>query len=484
VSVRKVNIFSVELDEPLDVAGFRHVSTSVRDRLGAYRIGASIYQGYAGQPIWPYGYHHGVEEWLYVISGRPVLREPAGERTLAPGDLVCFPSGHLGAHALAGPGRFVIFSTGDHVEPWLSVYPDSDKVSGPDGILLRSSAVGYWHGEGTGAPVDDPIVLTREPQSAARQPLVNVLSVPVEDRRPDAPEGFRARTARLGSLLQAERLGATVAELDPGVGSAPYHYEYGREEWVLVLTGTPTLRHPAGKEVLAAGEMVCFPRGSRRRSLPIQPQRARRTARAHLNPGAAGQRPLPRQRHVVAPQRAGRGAGHSLRRASGRLYSRGGLIPAAALPRKSGRLAAHAPPWRKAAARRARPSARGTARDRGSYRGGLVGDGPRGPVGRQGPHSSRPEKPGAGAAAASTTMRARQQATCGRPAFRDEMAQPEALVNRLQRTRLRRTARAALRERTMSYVRASVDASTAPAGARHVSQRSRVPLVFLDLLSR
>jgi uncharacterized cupin superfamily protein len=261
VSVRKVNIFSVELDEPLDVAGFRHVSTSVRDRLGAYRIGASIYQGYAGQPIWPYGYHHGVEEWLYVISGRPVLREPAGERTLAPGDLVCFPSGHLGAHALAGPGRFVIFSTGDHVEPWLSVYPDSDKVSGPDGILLRSSAVGYWHGEGTGAPVDDPIVLTREPQSAARQPLVNVLSVPVEDRRPDAPEGFRARTARLGSLLQAERLGATVAELDPGVGSAPYHYEYGREEWVLVLTGTPTLRHLGGKEVLAAGEMVCFPEG-------------------------------------------------------------------------------------------------------------------------------------------------------------------------------------------------------------------------------
>jgi uncharacterized cupin superfamily protein len=260
VSVRKVNIFSVELDEPLDVAGFRHVSTSVRDRLGAYRIGASIYQGYAGQPIWPYGYHHGVEEWLYVISGRPVLREPAGERTLAPGDLVCFPSGHLGAHALAGPGRFVIFSTGDHVEPWLSVYPDSDKVSGPDGILLRSSAVGYWHGEGTGAPVDDPIVLTREPQSAARQPLVNVLSVPVEDRRPDAPEGFRARTARLGSLLQAERLGATVAELDPGVGSAPYHYEYGREEWVLVLTGTPTLRHPGARRCWRPARWSASPR--------------------------------------------------------------------------------------------------------------------------------------------------------------------------------------------------------------------------------
>ena len=258
---RKVNIVSVDLDERLDVAGFRHVETSIRARLGAHALGASVYEAFAGQPIWPYGYHHGVEEWLYVISGAPVLREPAGERSLAPGDLVCFPSGHLGAHALTGPGRFVILSTGDHVEPWLSVYPDSDKVSGPDGILLRESAVGYWHGEGTGGPVEEPVIVRREPESAAWRPVVNVLSMPVEDHRRDAPAGFRARTERLRPLLGAERLGATVVELDPGEGTAPYHYEYGREEWVLVLAGTPTLRHPAGTDVLAAGDVVCFPEG-------------------------------------------------------------------------------------------------------------------------------------------------------------------------------------------------------------------------------
>jgi hypothetical protein len=84
---------------------------------------------------------------LTNVAGAPVLREPAGERTLTPGDLVCFPSGHLGAHTVKGPGRFVIFSTGHDSEPWMSVYPDSDKVSGPHGLLLRSSAVGYWHGE-------------------------------------------------------------------------------------------------------------------------------------------------------------------------------------------------------------------------------------------------------------------------------------------------------------------------------------------------
>ncbi len=261
MSVRKVNILSVEGDESLDEAGFRHVQTPVRARLGAHAIGATVYEAYAGQPIWPYGYHHGVEEWLYVISGAPVLRAPAGEQELAPGDLVCFPSGHRGAHALAGPGRLVMFSTGDHVEPWLSVYPDSDKVSGPDGIFPRESAVGYWHREGTGAPVEDPVVVRREPEPAAARPVVNALSIPVEDPRPDAPPGFRARTARLGPLLQAERLAATVVELAQGEGSEPYHYQYGREEWLLVLSGTPTLRHPDGTELLAAGEMICFREG-------------------------------------------------------------------------------------------------------------------------------------------------------------------------------------------------------------------------------
>jgi len=109
VPVKKVNILGVELEERLDEAGFRHSATSAGVRLGAHRIGAGVYEAEPGVPIWPYHYHHGIEEWLYVIAGAPVLREPAGERTLTPGDLVCFPSGHVGAHTVKGPGRFVIF---------------------------------------------------------------------------------------------------------------------------------------------------------------------------------------------------------------------------------------------------------------------------------------------------------------------------------------------------------------------------------------
>jgi uncharacterized cupin superfamily protein len=245
VSVDKVNIIRVELDDRLDEAGFRHVATSVGDRIGAQLIGAGVYEAEAGFPIWPYHYHYGIEEWLYVITGAPVLREPAGERILAPGDLVCFPSGQVGAHTLKGPGRFVIFATGYQLGPYMSVYPDSDKISGPEGILLRSSAVGYWHGEGTGAPAE-PVEIVREPETSPPQPVVSVLS--------EAP-------GSLGSKLGAVRLDATLMHLGPGAESEPYHYAYGREEWLLVLSGDATLRHPEGEDQLGTGELVCFPEG-------------------------------------------------------------------------------------------------------------------------------------------------------------------------------------------------------------------------------
>jgi uncharacterized cupin superfamily protein len=247
LSVTKVNISTVELDEPLDEAGFRHVATTVGPRLGAERIGASVYRAEAGSPIWPYHYHHGIEEWLYVVAGAPALRDPMGDRELTPGDLVCFPSGHVGAHTVKGPGRFVIFATGYQTEPYLSVYPDSDKVSGPEGILLRSSAVDYWHGEGTAGP-SAPVEIVREPEGSPRQPAVNVLAL-------------RETAAKLAPLLGAELLDGTVVDVDPGEGSEPYHYVYGREQWLLVLAGAPTLRHPQGEDELDGGDLVCLPEG-------------------------------------------------------------------------------------------------------------------------------------------------------------------------------------------------------------------------------
>lgn len=265
VAVRRLNVVGCELDESLDRAGFRHAATSLGQQIGALRLGAAVYEAEAGHPIFPYHYHHAVEEWIYVICGAPVLRDAGGRRSLCSGDVGCFLAGHLGAHAISGPGRFIVFST-DAPGPYVAVYPDSDKVAvALDVVELnvltvpRAAAVDYWYGEGSEAS-SDPVEVTREP-AAPSLPVINALAVPVGVPSPDAPTGCRSRVAMLASALGAQRLGATVLELDPGDGSAEYHYAYGREEWVLVLAGRPTLRHPGGEDVLEAGDMVCFSEG-------------------------------------------------------------------------------------------------------------------------------------------------------------------------------------------------------------------------------
>ena len=64
-----------------------------------------------------------------------------------------------------------------------------------------------------------------------------------------------------GRCIGASRLGMSVYELPPGQSVCPYHYEYGDEEWLLVLEGRPAVRTPEGEEELEPGDVVCFPAG-------------------------------------------------------------------------------------------------------------------------------------------------------------------------------------------------------------------------------
>jgi uncharacterized cupin superfamily protein len=76
------------------------------------------------------------------------------------------------------------------------------------------------------------------------------------------PDGFRSGLARIGKLLGgAGESGASVYELPPGQAVCPYHYECGEEEWLLVLEGEPTLRHPDGSDRLAPWDVVFFEKG-------------------------------------------------------------------------------------------------------------------------------------------------------------------------------------------------------------------------------
>jgi uncharacterized cupin superfamily protein len=75
------------------------------------------------------------------------------------------------------------------------------------------------------------------------------------------PDGFRAGMFRVGPQLGATDTGASLYEIPPGQAICPYHYEYGEDEWVLALTGHPSVRTTEGTEQLEPLDMVFFPKG-------------------------------------------------------------------------------------------------------------------------------------------------------------------------------------------------------------------------------
>jgi uncharacterized cupin superfamily protein len=74
-------------------------------------------------------------------------------------------------------------------------------------------------------------------------------------------DGYRHRRTAFGARLGAQLLGGTLYELSPGEATWPYHYEHGAEEWLIVVTGQPTLRTPDGERRLEPGDVAVFPEG-------------------------------------------------------------------------------------------------------------------------------------------------------------------------------------------------------------------------------
>jgi uncharacterized cupin superfamily protein len=92
---------------------------------------------------------------LVVVSGRPTLGDADGERELAPGDCVLFPSGPAGAHQIFNRSdeavRVLLVS--NFALPRAAVQEDAGKMmirwgDGPDDRLWfrREDAVDYWEG--------------------------------------------------------------------------------------------------------------------------------------------------------------------------------------------------------------------------------------------------------------------------------------------------------------------------------------------------
>ena len=151
------NVFDGELDLERDRPGFSWRAVRVGAKVGAEKLGASLYELQPGERTFPYHYEYGCEEWLLVVAGSPTLRDPDGEHELRPGDVVVFPEGPAGAHQVRNgtedPVRVLIFSTKG--EPNAAVYPDSGKIgiwtgddeADPPRLFRIGTELDYWDGE-------------------------------------------------------------------------------------------------------------------------------------------------------------------------------------------------------------------------------------------------------------------------------------------------------------------------------------------------
>lgn len=74
---------------------------------------------------------------------------------------------------------------------------------------------------------------------------------------------MRIRSQLVARHAGAERLGASVHELQPGSTGFHLHAHYGMEELFVVLSGTPTLRTADGEEQLRPGDVVSMLPGLR-----------------------------------------------------------------------------------------------------------------------------------------------------------------------------------------------------------------------------
>jgi uncharacterized cupin superfamily protein len=148
-----VNVFDDEWEELFPaVEGWR--SNTRRIAPGA-KLGMSIYELLPGQTQCPYHFHHGSEELVLVLRGRPTLRTPSGESELREGDAVHFTTGPEGAHQIVNrtdePVRYVVAAA--HATPEIVEYPDSGKFGAGSrehrfwSINRTADAVDYLDGE-------------------------------------------------------------------------------------------------------------------------------------------------------------------------------------------------------------------------------------------------------------------------------------------------------------------------------------------------
>ncbi|MCL2010753.1 MAG: cupin domain-containing protein [Synergistaceae bacterium] len=113
-----------------------------------------LYEIPPGKSAYPYHYHTKNEEVFYIISGKGLLKTPAGEKEVSSGDLLFFPANENGAHKLTNTSEtetlvYLDFDTDNKID--VALYPDSGKIAiwGKNlaQVYKTSQQANYYDGE-------------------------------------------------------------------------------------------------------------------------------------------------------------------------------------------------------------------------------------------------------------------------------------------------------------------------------------------------
>jgi uncharacterized cupin superfamily protein len=145
---------------------FGATARRLASQAGARAIGATWFELQPSKTSFPFHFHTGIEEGVFILSGTGELRIGNDRVTVRAGDYAAFPAGPEHAHTLTNTGtqvlQYLALSSQNTTD--LVGYPDSKKwliaatpepSRWPDGMWMRkiihdTESVDYFAGEDTG----------------------------------------------------------------------------------------------------------------------------------------------------------------------------------------------------------------------------------------------------------------------------------------------------------------------------------------------
>ena len=215
-------------------------------------------------------WHSAEDEFLYVLSGHPTLRDDHGMTDLAPGDALCWRHGDPNAHHLTNrtdtPATWLI--VGSRCAGDICTYPDDARrqVNG-DGTWRMETFAGETLRQGPlpAELLNLPAPWGRPFDGTPRPNLLRAGSVPAEYCLNNYPAAFAdlgdAHDIALSDAGGLTQFGAFVEILAPGGQTSLRHWHEAEDEFLYVLSGHPTLIEDDGPRRLAPGDCACWPAG-------------------------------------------------------------------------------------------------------------------------------------------------------------------------------------------------------------------------------